>query len=99
MTFAEEVYEIVAAIPPGRVLTYGMVASLAGRPQNSRLAGHVLRTVPEGLGLPCHRVVNSTGRTAPEWREQRELLEAEGVVFRKNGHVDLGRHLWRLEEL
>jgi len=39
-------------------------------------------------------VVNQAGRTAPGWSRQRPLLEAEGVTFKSNGHVDMGRHLW-----
>ena len=44
--------------------------------------------------LPCHRVVNKEGRTAPGWSRQRPLLEAEGVQFKANGHVDMSRYLW-----
>ena len=40
------------------------------------------------------RVVNSSGRLAPGWPAQRELLEREGVTFRRNGCVDLSKHLW-----
>lgn len=43
---------------------------------------------------PCHRVVNHAGRTAPGWREQRELLKDEGVEFKANGCVDMKRHQW-----
>ena len=32
-TFQQEVYNVVAAIPPGRVVTYGQIAYLVGRPQ------------------------------------------------------------------
>ena len=51
-----------------------------------------LALAPEGL--PCHRVVNSQGRTAPGWTGQRELLAAEGVHFRANGCVDLSASGW-----
>jgi len=44
--------------------------------------------------LPCHRVVNKEGRTAPGWSRQRPLLEEEGVRFNANGHVDMSRYLW-----
>ena len=44
--------------------------------------------------LPCHRVVNNEGRTAPGWSRQRTLLESEGVAFKPNDHVDMQRHLW-----
>ena len=45
-------------------------------------------------GLPCHRVVNSAGRTAPGWPQQRELLEKEGVRFKANGCADVVRFMW-----
>ena len=43
---------------------------------------------------PCHRVVNSAGRTAPGWARQRALLEQEGVQFKPNGCVDMKRYQW-----
>lgn len=92
--FYNEVYAVVAAIPAGRVLTYGMVARLTGFPNRSRMVGRALSEAADGLGLPCHRVVASGGRTAPYWPQQRVLLEAEGVAFRANGHVDMEKHLW-----
>ena len=49
----------MAAIPPGRVVTYGQIAYLVGRPQCSRMVGHAMHDVPDGMCLPCHRVVNS----------------------------------------
>ncbi|EGF57481.1 MGMT family protein [Bacteroides fluxus] len=92
--FQKEVYNVVAAIPPGRVLTYGQIAYLLGKPQYSRMVGHALRNASSGLGLPCHRVVNSQGRLVPFWEEQRGLLESEGVKFRGNGCVDMKVSQW-----
>ncbi len=43
---------------------------------------------------PCHRVVNSAGRTAPGFVEQRARLESEGVGFKANGAVDLKKYRW-----
>ena len=90
--FAAEIYDIVRQIPQGSVVTYGQLARLAQRPQWARKTGRALAHAPEEL--PCHRVVNSSGRLAPGWAAQRELLEREGVTFRKNGCVDLSKHLW-----
>jgi methylated-DNA-protein-cysteine methyltransferase-like protein len=89
----DKIYAIVNDIPEGRVLTYGILATLAGAPQNARLAARLM-TNSEG-DINNHRVVNSAGRIAPGWDEQRTLLEAEGVKFKENGNVDLKRHLWR----
>jgi methylated-DNA-protein-cysteine methyltransferase-like protein len=93
-TFSDDVLNIVAQIPRGRVTTYGIIAAWAGWPSHSRMVGRVLRYSPGAERLPCHRVVNKVGRTAPGWGAQRTLLEAEGVVFKSNGHVDMQRYQW-----
>ena len=91
--FRDAVLNIVGQIPRGRV-TYGHIAALAGWPSHSRMVGRTLRYTPGTELLPCHRVVNIEGRTAPGWSRQRPLLEEEGVRFKPNGHVDMSRHLW-----
>ena len=94
------IYEILSAveeIPAGQAATYGQIAALIGRERNARLVGKVLSNAELYGDYPCHRVVNHAGRTAPHWPEQRTLLEAEGVVFRANGTVDMARFLWRGE--
>ncbi len=107
--FGEDVLNIVRQIPRGRVTTYGHIAALAGWPSHARMVGRTLRyscvpsvasdqrsSAPEAEELPCHRVVNIAGRTAPGWFHQRTLLEEEGVTFKANGHVDMERYLWEL---
>lgn len=94
--FFDEIYQLVKAIPAGRVLTYGLLARLAGYPQYSRLAGKAVSQAPASFCLPCHRVVNSQGRPAPHWPEQQTLLEKEGLLFKKNGCLDLKIYLWDL---
>ena len=86
-----EALEIADSIPPGKVMSYGQIAALMGRPKNARLVGKIMSMQDRFGNHPCHRVVNSAGRTVPGWTEQRELLEAEGVEFRKNGNVDMSR--------
>ena len=90
-----EILAVVGEIPEGRVATYRQIARLIGRERNARLVGTVLRHSGLYGDYPCHRVVNSAGRTAPHWTEQRPMLEAEGVRFRKNGCVDLTRSGWK----
>ena len=95
--FYKDVYTVVAGIPEGTVTTYGDIALLLGRPQNSRMVGRALKLVPHELSLPCHRVVNSQGRLAPDFIEQRQLLLAEDVQFKKNGEVDMKKSRWKWE--
>ncbi len=87
--FSQLVYDLVGIIPYGRVTTYGLIALMIGYPQSARQVGRILFNTPPFLDLPCHRVVNYTGRLAPNWSEQRQLLEEEGIPFKSNGNVDL----------
>ena len=86
-----EALEIADSIPPGKVMSYGQIAALMGRPKNARLVGKIMSMQDRFGNHPCHRVVNSAGRTVPGWTEQRELLESEGVEFKANGNVDMKR--------
>lgn len=95
--FGDDVLNIVSQIPRGKVTTYGHIAALAGWPSHARMVGRTLRYSPKAVELPCHRVVNIAGRTAPGWSRQRTLLEEESVRFKDNGHVDMERHLWEPE--
>ncbi len=80
MTFEEAVRSVVAAIPPGEVLSYGEVAEEAGHPGAARAVGNLLR---RATGLPWWRVVAADGRLAPHLASrQAALLRAEGVVVR-----------------
>lgn len=95
MDFAREVEAVVCAIPVGKVLTYGDVAALAGQPSHARQVGKILGCMGFESAVPCHRVVNFEGRTAPHWPEQTGRLKAEGVVFTKSGLVDMKLHRWK----
>ncbi|MDO4460046.1 MAG: MGMT family protein [Clostridia bacterium] len=91
------ILSVVEEIPYGRVCSYGRIAKLIGRDKNSRLVGKVLSMAEFYGDFPCHRVVNSSGRCAPNFTEQRFLLESEGVEFRPNGNVDMKKYEWRGE--
>lgn len=95
------IYDVVRRIPPGRVLTYGEVAVLAGLPGHARLVGYALHALPAHTTVPWQRVINarggiSMGRAYPGGElVQRMRLEAEGVEFDANGRVSLERFRWR----
>lgn len=93
--FVYLVLSIVSEIPEGSVATYKLIASLAGREKNARQIGKILSMSSFYGSFPCHRVVNSAGRIAPDWDEQRDLLLKEGVTFKDNGNVDLKKYLWK----
>ena len=89
---------LVRRIPPGRVITYGDLARLAGRPRAARAVGNLMRTakIP---GLPYHRVVAAAGRVGGYggWpRLKAALLSAEGVKIRGKRIVDFRKRRWAL---
>ena len=97
--FNEQVYSIVEKIPCGKVVSYGQIAWMLGRPRGARLVGRAMRYCPEGL--PWQRVVKADGSIAdgghPEIRHA--LLEAEGVSFLPDGRVDMNMCLLNSEDL
>lgn len=93
--FLYQIYAIVEEIPEGKVATYGQIAKLSGFDKNSRLVGKAMSVSSIFGNFPCHRVVNHQGRLVPGWKEQRELLEKENVIFKENGYVDLKKSQWK----
>jgi methylated-DNA-protein-cysteine methyltransferase-like protein len=95
----DEIYAVVSSIPKGKVATYGQVAELAGLPRRARMVGYSLRELPEGSELPWHRVVNASGRVSERGRpdserDQKALLEAEGVAFDRHNRLSLNQFRW-----
>jgi O-6-methylguanine DNA methyltransferase len=79
--FRARVLSIVRRIPPGRVTTYGDVASLAGAPRAARAVGTVMRKCRDPK-VPCHRVIGAGGALGGYGsflHVKRELLRAEGL--------------------
>lgn len=92
MDFPNRVLDIIRAVPPGQVVTYGQVAALAGYPRRARHVGKALRNCPSDV--PWHRVLGAGGsvRLDPPQR-QLELLRGEGVLTR-TGRVSLKKYQW-----
>lgn len=104
VSFYDKIYEAVGRIPKGKVASYGQIAALAGNPRAARAVGNALHINPFPGVIPCHRVVNSTGRLSPAFAfggedKQRALLESEGIEFLDSGYVDLKKCLWRIDNL
>jgi len=95
---AVQVYDMVRRIPPGRVMTYGQIASELGSRISPRAVGWILHRCPEDV--PWQRVVNAAGGCStdrlPDFPQglQRAMLEAEGIEFRANGTLDLETCRW-----
>ena len=96
----EVIYDVVRAVPKGRVTTYGAVAAAIGAKSGARLVGYAMNNCA-GLkpAVPAHRVVNRNGMLTgkhhfdpPEKMEQ--LLKKEGVKVKDDMVVNFEQLLW-----
>ena len=96
--FTIKVLKIISSIPSGKVMTYGQIAWVAGKPKGARQVARILHSMSEKYNLPWHRVVNSKGTISLKGRAcqlQRNLLEAEGVVFSTQATIDLTQYAYQ----
>ena len=96
MQFRDRVYKIVAQIPSGRVVTYGQVAALGGRPRAARIVGGIAHWGDQSL--PWQRVVHKDGSLAAGYpggvEGHKQVLEAEGIRVSKDYKVDIEILKW-----
>jgi methylated-DNA-protein-cysteine methyltransferase-like protein len=99
------IWETIAEIPKGSVASYGQIADIAGIPRGARQVGYALRHLPDGHGVPWHRVVQASGKIAFEkgsraYKEQSKRLMMEDVAVMA-GKVDMKKYRWQpdLDEL
>ena len=59
--FAAAVSRALVEVPYGQTLTYGELATAAGRAGAARAVGRAMAANPFPLVVPCHRVIGSTG--------------------------------------
>ncbi len=94
-TFNEQVYDIVARIPSGRVATFGQIARMIGRPRMARFVGYASNN-KASWHLPWHRVVFKDGSLcgAGFFEQQLKALKAEGVKFDADHKVIMEQFQW-----
>ncbi|WP_166263163.1 MGMT family protein [Marinobacter caseinilyticus] len=92
------IWQVVCAIPPGRVASYGQVSRFAGLEGLARFVGRTMSRLPDGSDVPWHRVLKSDGRIAfpadsSRYAEQCQRLKSEGVDV-LNGRVAMKQFGW-----
>jgi methylated-DNA-[protein]-cysteine S-methyltransferase len=105
--FQNRVYDACRCIPPGKVGTYGVLASALR--SSPRAVGQALKRNPFAPKVPCHRVITSSmelGGFGGSWgietdkvKRKRQMLGAEGVVFDDQGRLVSKASLMTLTEL
>jgi methylated-DNA-protein-cysteine methyltransferase related protein len=103
-TFYQTVWKIVRMIPSGKVATYGQIAGFIPTPEGvlpddylanrARWTGLAMASSPNGV--PWQRVINAQGKISAREgaKEQKKLLEEEGIIFDARERIDLSRFGW-----
>ena len=60
--FQLKVWESLLKIPQGGLTTYGEIANGIYKPKASRAVGTAIGSNPVALLIPCHRVIQSSGK-------------------------------------
>jgi methylated-DNA-[protein]-cysteine S-methyltransferase len=82
--FQSDVWRALRAIPAGKTLSYGRMASRLKCPLAVRAVGFANGSNPISLVIPCHRLIGSDGSLTGYGgglERKRWLLEHEGVRF------------------
>lgn len=73
--FQLKVWESLLTIPMGKLSTYGNLADKIGNPNASRAVGTAIGSNPVAFLIPCHRVIQSTGKIGGYmWGSERKQL-------------------------
>jgi O-6-methylguanine DNA methyltransferase len=93
--FERKVLTVVSRIPVGRVITYGDVAKLAGKPRAARAVGNIMRQ-GDRPGVPYHRVIGAGGTLGgySSLQLKRSLLAAEGLTVTPRRVVGFAKVRW-----
>jgi len=102
--YYEQIWNLVHQIPFGKVATYGQLAKMLPPPHGveietyaafaPRWVGGAMAACPDDV--PWQRVINSQGKISERAgsEKQRQLLEAEGIIFDAKDRIDLKNYSW-----
>ncbi|MFI5157294.1 MAG: MGMT family protein [Sphingobacteriales bacterium] len=99
INFFDKVYQVARLIPPGRVTSYGAIASYLGTKGASRVVGYAMGASGKASPpVPAHRVVNRQGLLTAKrtfgGELMSELLESEGIQVENDQIQNLKEIFW-----
>ncbi len=98
--FFRDVYEVVRAVPYGKVTTYGAIARYLGAAGSARMVGYAMNAShQEIVPVPAHRVVNRMGLLTGKHHfstpnTMQNLLEEEGHQIIEDRIMDFQNKFW-----
>ena len=100
VSFYDQVYQVVALIPRGKVTSYGAIAAYLGTKGSSRMVGYAMNGIHNSFpNLPAQRVVNRNGLLTGKFHfgtptKMRELLESDGIKVENDQIINFKAHYW-----
>lgn len=99
-SFFDQVYQVVALIPSGKVTSYGAIAAYLGSKGSARMVGYAMNMIHQSNPhLPAHRVVNRNGLLTGKFHfdspfRMQDLLALEGLIVIEDQIIDFNNHFW-----
>jgi methylated-DNA-protein-cysteine methyltransferase related protein len=99
-SFFNDVYEVAARIPYGRVTSYGAIAGYLGLRGSARMVGWAMNASHTcKKNVPAHRVVNRAGLLTGKHhfggpKVMQNLLESEGIRVKNDKVVNFNKLFW-----
>ncbi len=100
LSFFEKVWKVTRQIPPGKVTTYGAIATYLGSTGSARMVGWALNSSQNAKPpVPAHRVVNRNGMLTGKLHfvgveAMQKLLESEGIAVQDNKIENFDQVFW-----
>ena len=91
--------EFIKSVPKGKVVSYGQVAAVCGKPNGAREVGRILRNIDTSQNqIPWWRVLNNQGVISIKgnWVADKELqaklLRQEGIEVSGGLTIDINKY-------
>ncbi len=101
--FIDKVIILVSLIPPGKVVSYGQIATKLGSPRLARQVGWALHSSEGKNDIPWWRVINKRGQITIKGSFvntpslQKKLLGMEGVTVSDLFEIDIEKYRFYFE--
>ncbi len=88
--FQLKVWESLLKIPMGCLTTYGSIAKLVDQPKAARAIGSAIGSNPIAFLIPCHRVIQATGKLGGyRWGINRKSALIGWEAAKINDHLNI----------
>ena len=96
-SFSEKCYKLLRNVPKGKITTYKDLAK-ALKTKSYRAVGTAMNKNPYAPKVPCHRVINSSGKIggfSAGPKKKIAMLKKEGIEVKNGKVVDYKKFLYK----